>query len=216
MRGYSYLRAKCHCIMSDMDKDLVRKGYDKIAKVYLVNRDRLKSGKYVQQLLKYLPKKSTILDLGCGAGIPVDDILIKSGHSVIGIDISGEQIKLARQSCRGGDFLVGDIRDLKPAEYQANAVISFYTIFHVPRDEQPKLLKIIASYLPAGGILLVTMGDREFEGGHSMYGEPMWSSQYGTVKNRKLVEAAGFSILTDEIDTSGGERHQVIIASKNK
>ena len=194
--------------------NIVKDGYDKIAKVYLANRDRLKSGKYVQQLLKYLPKKSIILDLGCGAGIPVDDILIKAGHSVVGIDISLEQIKLARQSCRAGDFLVGDIRDLKLDEYRVQAIVSFYTIFHVPRDEQLKLLKILSSYLSAGGMLLVTMGDREFEGEHTMYGEPMWSSQYGTVKNRKLLESAGFSILLDEIDTSGGERHQVIIAFK--
>jgi 16S rRNA G527 N7-methylase RsmG len=57
--------------------------YDPIVKEYLATRDRLKSGKYVQQLLKYLPKKSTILDLGCGAGVPVDDILIKAGNFVL-------------------------------------------------------------------------------------------------------------------------------------
>jgi ubiquinone/menaquinone biosynthesis C-methylase UbiE len=96
-----------------MKDNVVRDGYDKVAATYLANRDRLKTGKYVQQLLKYLPKKSTILDLGCGAGVPVDDILMKAGHELVGIDVSSQQIKLARKNCIGGQYLVGDLVDLR-------------------------------------------------------------------------------------------------------
>lgn len=197
-----------------MHSDLVRRGYDKIAFEYLAQRQNLKSGKFVSQLLKYLPKQSTILDLGCGAGVPVDDVFLKAGHQVIGIDISPEQIKLARKNCPGGEFVVGNIAELKAGEYKANAVVSFYTLFHVERDLHGKVLKVIASYLPKGGMLLLTMGDREFEGEHEMYGEKMWSSQFGTAKNRKVVEQAGFRVLLDELENSGGERHQVIMAEK--
>jgi SAM-dependent methyltransferase len=197
-----------------MKSGLVGDGYDRMAVAYLAHRERLKSGKYIQQLLKYLPKKSTVLDLGCGAGIPVDDILLKAGHSVMGIDISEEQIKLARKNCKGGDYLVGDIAELREKEYQVQAVVSFYTLFHTPRTEHARILKTMASFLPPHGMLLLTMGDREFEGQHILHGEPMWSSQFGTAKNHKLVESAGFKVITDEIDTSGGERHQIIMAEK--
>lgn len=197
-----------------MNSQMIKDGYDKVASTYLVNRDRLKSGKYVQQLLKLLPKKSTILDLGCGAGIPVDDMLIKAGHFVTGIDISSEQIKLARKNCRGGDYVVGDILRLKENEYQVKAVVSFYTLFHFSRSDHLRLIRIFASYLSTDGILLITMGDREFEGPHTLHGVAMWSSQYGTVKNLELVKSAGFKILSNEIDTSGGERHLVIMAQK--
>lgn len=197
-----------------MKLDLVRDGYDKVASTYLANRDRLKSGKYIQQLLKYLPKNSIILDLGCGAGVPIDDVLLKAGHEVIGIDISSEQIKLARTSCPRGQYLVGDIQDLQVGEYRVQAVISFYTIFHVPREKQVSLVAIMASFLPAGGMFLITMGDREFEGAHDLHGVKMWSSQFGTAKNRKMVESAGFRVITDELDTSGGERHQIILGQK--
>jgi ubiquinone/menaquinone biosynthesis C-methylase UbiE len=193
---------------------LVADGYNKMANTYLADRDRLKSGKYVSQLLKYLPKQSTILDLGCGAGVPVDDLLLKAGHSVVGIDISSEQIKLARKHCPRGEFLVGDISDLQEGDYSVEAVVSFYTFFHTPREQQGKLLKIIASYLEKGGLLLISMGDREFEGDHELHGVKMWSSQFGTAKNRTLVESAGFVIIVDELDNSGGERHQIILAKR--
>ncbi len=107
-----------------------------------------------------------------------------------------------------------DIAELKPREYQVQAVISFYTLFHLPRIQHANLLQIFQSYLPKGGLLLITMGDREFEGEHMLYKEPMWSSQWGTAKNRQLVEQAGYHIISDEIDESGGERHQVILAEK--
>jgi len=197
-----------------MKSNLVRDGYDKVARTYLTNRDRLKSGKYVQQLLKYLSKNSRVLDLGCGAAVPIDDILLKAGHSVTGIDISGEQIKLARKKCPEGEYSVGDICELREGKYKAEAVVSFYTIFHISRDKQAGILKIIASCLKQGGMLLITMGDREFEGEHVLHGVNMWSSQYGTAKNRQLVESSGFKILMDELDTSGGERHQIILAQK--
>ena len=204
-----------------MKSNLVRDGYDRMAKAYLAKRDNLKSGKYVQELLKYLTKNSTVLDLGCGAGVPIDDILLKSGHSVTGIDISGEQIKLARNNCRGGEFFVGNIENLREGEYSVDVIVSFYTLFHISRDKQAAILKIIASYLVSGGWLLITMGDREFEGEHMLHGVKMWSSQFGTVKNHKMVEECslpagrqGFKILMDELDTSGGERHQIILAKK--
>ncbi len=197
-----------------MQNDLVRQGYNQVAQTYLARRDRLKSGKYVQKLLKLLPKKSIVLDLGCGAGVPVDDLLIKAGHEVIGIDISEEQIKLARANCPRGQYLVGDIQNLVEREYQVQAIVSFYTIFHVSRTKQGEVLKTLASFLPHDGLLLLTMGDRAFEGTHQLYDTTMWSSQYGTRENTALVEAAGFAILLNETDTSGGERHQVILAKK--
>lgn len=188
--------------------------YDPIVRQYLAERNRLKSGKYVQRLIKLLPKQATILDLGCGAGVPVDDLLLKAGHAVVGIDISPEQIKLAKQNCPRGAYRVGDIRQLKPHDYQVDAVVSLYTWFHLPREKQQERLEVVASYLPKGGMLLLTMGDREFEGSHTLYGAKMWSSQYGTDKNRAIVHAAGFEILLDEIDSSGGERHQWIMGRK--
>ena len=197
-----------------MNNLIVRDGYDRMANKYLSERDKLKTAKYLQQLMKYLPKNAKVLDLGCGAGVPVDDILIKAGHEVLGLDISKEQIKLARKNCPRGDYLVADIAELKESEYKMDGIVCFYTLFHLPRTQHKKLLTIMSSFLPKNGMLLVTMGDREFEGRHVMHGEEMWSSQFGTARNHQIVCEAGFEILMDEIDRSGGERHQIILARK--
>ena len=197
-----------------MSTKIVKEGYRQIARAYLTERQKLKTAKYINELMPLLPKGASILDAGCGAGVPVDDVLIANGFFVTGIDFSPEQIDLARKLCRGGDFVVRDMQELKEGDYQVDAVICLYTMFHIPRMKQQEIIRIMCSYLPVGGYFLVTLGDRPFEGMHTMLGAPMWSSQFNQEKNRAMVKKAGMQILIDEINTSGSERHQVIFAIK--
>ena len=60
--------------------------------------------------------------------------------------------------------------------------------------------------------ILITMGAAEDEGWDDFFGAEMFWSHYAPKKNRSLVEAAGFEVILDEIDSSDDERHQVILA----
>ncbi len=173
-----------------MNTDLIKKGYNQIAHAYQNERDMLKSGKYLQKFLQLLKPQSYILDLGCGSGDPIDTELIKSGHLVIGVDISPVQIGLARKKCPTGSFSVRDIQTLSPKEFEVDAVVSFYTFFHVSRKKHLELLKTVNSFLPIGGLFLLTMGDTDFEGYHDLYGVEMWSSQFGPQKNTQMLNDA--------------------------
>jgi SAM-dependent methyltransferase len=150
----------------------------------------------------------------CGAGVPISSRIADKGHRVIGVDISPRQIELAKTNVPNGEFMVRDMLDLKQREVEVDAVISFYAIFHTPRESHAALLRVLASFLSEGGLLLVTMGADEWEGGEDFFGAPMWWSHYGPKKNRQIVESSGFDVISDEIDPSDGERHQVIFARK--
>jgi trans-aconitate methyltransferase len=197
-----------------METAAIKAGYNRVWREYAKNRDKLKSDKYVNRLVRVLAAKALVLDLGCGDGVPVDELLIKKGNLVIGMDIAEEMVRQARKNCPEGEFITGDILKLKPGQFKADAVVSFYTMFHLPRVKHGEMLKLMGSFMKKGGWLLITMGDKDFEGWHDFYGTRMWSSQYGPEKNRDLIEKAGFKIDVDELDGSGGERHQVIMAKK--
>ncbi len=188
--------------------------YEQLGKKYLVHRQSLKSDSYVRLLLKQLPKNSSILDIGCGAGVPVDDIIVKAGHEVTGIDLSPSLIKEAQKLVPQASYAVGDMQLLKPNEYSVDAVICLYAIFHIPRSEHSRMIKTFASYLPINGWLLISMGDRVFEGEHEMYGVASYSSQWGSAENKKIIESSGFKIYSEEFAMSNGERHQMILAKK--
>ncbi|QQG43588.1 MAG: class I SAM-dependent methyltransferase [Candidatus Daviesbacteria bacterium] len=198
-----------------MSNDLVRQGYNKAAENYSSKRDQFKNNKYLEQLVKLLKPSAIVLDIGCGSGVPVDKYLVNKGFNVIGFDISEKQVELAKANVPKATFEVRDMSKLKEDEYKVDAVISFYAIFHTPREKHQDLFKKINSFLPQGGYILVTMGAGEYEGlEENFHGTKMWWSHYGAEKNKEIVENAGFKILLDEIDIGGNERHQIILAQK--
>jgi len=194
--------------------EVVRKGYNQMASAYAADRDLLRSEPYLNKLIQLLPTHAQILDLGCGNGLPVDGLLLKKNYLVTGLDISETQISLARKNCPTGEFVVADISKLKPKQYQVDAIVSFYALFHLPRTAHQQLLNTFASFLTKGGLLLITMGDKDYEGFHDLYGVKMWSSHFGLEKNTAMVEKAGFEILINTLDRSGRESHQIILAKK--
>lgn len=193
----------------------VRKGYNKVADQYLKQRNQFENNKYLDKLIEILAKGSLILDIGCGAGMPIDLYLINKGYRVIGIDISERQIELAKQNVPQGEFKLKDMSLLVNKEYSVDAIVSFYAIFHTPREKHLDLLKKMYSFIRENGFLLITMGADNWVGTESnFYGGKMSWSHYDAEMNKKLIIQAGFQILFDEIDTSGDEKHLIVLAKK--
>lgn len=198
-----------------MSQEIVRAGYNQAAEAYARGRDQFSSLPYLELLHERLRPGAAVLDVGCGSGLPVDSYLVERGYRVTGIDLSEAQIALARANVPEAAYAVRDMTELTAGEYAVDAVISFYAIFHTPREGHAALFRTFHSFLPPGGLLLVTMGAGDWEGEEAdFHGARMWWSHYDSTTNRRLIEDAGFTILLDEIDTSGGERHQVVLAKR--
>ncbi|NCN44943.1 MAG: hypothetical protein COU63_02425 [Candidatus Pacebacteria bacterium CG10_big_fil_rev_8_21_14_0_10_36_11] len=193
---------------------LNRKAYNQMASRYFGERGQLRSDVYVRRFEGVLPRQAMVLDVGCGAGVPVDDYLIKKGHLVTGIDISETQIQLARKNCPRGAYFVRDLLSLKDREFQVDGIICVYTLFHLPKENHLDLLRLFSSFLSVGGKLLISMGVDDFEGEHELHGERVWSSHYDANRNRELVQMAGFELLMDKVDRTGNEEHLFVLASK--
>lgn len=193
--------------------ELVRRGYEIAADAYARGRDNFENVRFLSELAGRLKKRATVLDLGCGSGRPVDRFLVDRGFKIIGLDISERQIALAKRNVPEATFTVSDMTKLRDKEFHVDAVVSFYAIFHTPRGLHADMFRCIRSFLDAGGWILVSMGAREAEGTESdFHDSEMYWSHYGPEKNRVLIEQSGFVIELDEIDESGGERHQIVLA----
>lgn len=196
-----------------MANDFVKQGYEKAADNYAANRNQFESIKYLDEFATLVPKGKTVLDVGCGAGKPVDEFLIKHGFAVNGVDISERMIELAKQNVPQAFYEVKDMTEMEEGEYCVNGIVSFYAIFHTPRENHQNILKKFASFMPNGGHILITMGSSEWEGTEEdFHGAKMFWSHYGAEKNTELVASAGFKIVLNEIDGQANEKHQIIIA----
>jgi ubiquinone/menaquinone biosynthesis C-methylase UbiE len=187
-------------------KQVVEEGYDRIAERYL---DWARTGRaeerarYTSVLLDELPHGARVLDLGCGAGVPTTQELAQR-FEVTGVDFSVHQLALARQNVPQAHFIQADITqlDLPPGSF--DGVAAFYSLIHVPREEQPRLLQDIASWLHPGGLLVATMGVRSVRADFTVdyMGTPMYWSGFDTETNQRLVEEAGFRIISAQEETA--------------
>jgi SAM-dependent methyltransferase len=79
-------------------KDIVRRGYDALSYLYRGDTEEPEHyATWLTQLRERVPAGGTILDLGCGCGVPLARDLAASGYEVTGVDLSEVQVERARQ-----------------------------------------------------------------------------------------------------------------------
>lgn len=183
-------------------KKLVASGYDAAAERYVgwSAGDRARE-RYTDLVQRALPEGACVLDLGCGAGVPTARRLAEC-FVVTGVDVSRRQVELARRNVPSATFVHADMADLSFPAGSFDAVVAFYSIVHLPREEHAGLLRLVADWLKPGGLFVASMGSSASEGGvqEDWLGVPMYFSHHDARTNRRLVEEAGLCVIrADEV-----------------
>ena len=113
--------------------EVVRTGYDSVSHLY--RADDAGSAQYapwLSELAARLPAQASVLDIGCGCGVPVSRDLDRRGHRVVGIDLSDVQIQRARRLVPDAQFVRADVTHVQFADETFDAVLAFYSVIHVP------------------------------------------------------------------------------------
>ena len=174
-------------------KQFVAAGYDRCAQAYASSRSS-KAPEYLSVLTERVSAGDRVLDVGCGSGKPIAATLSKR-FLVTGIDISAEQILLAKDAIPAGTFIHGDATELTFKENSFDATVMLYTLFHIPRDEQLIFLTKLRSWLVPGGLLLVSLA-RDSEPGYTeddFFGVAMYWSHFSKEDTLVVLKQAGFS-----------------------
>lgn len=203
-------------------KLLVAHSYDEIGEAYgnLATRSRTEQrSRYEAAMLDRLPAGASVLDLGCGSGIPSTRRLARR-FRVTGVDVSTRQVARARDNVPGARFICADMGSLEFAPGTFDGVFALYSIIHLPRDEQGALLKSIAGWLRPGGLLVCSLGVQSNEAAFdpSWMGATMFWSSFDSATNRELVEDSGFRTITAREETTsaraGTETFLWVVAEK--
>ncbi|KAJ7660889.1 S-adenosyl-L-methionine-dependent methyltransferase [Mycena polygramma] len=189
-------------------KSHVEHGYDIVADRYLAwsgPRPTTTRMAYIADLVKKLPAGANVLELGCGAGVPATQVLIEHGLNVTGNDISAAQIALARQHIPKATLIQGDMLTLDFPQETFHAVLGFYSIFHLPKEEQALMIEKIRGWLKPGGWLLCNFHCEEGDVTREGWIEPevkMFSSGLGVEGTRDIFrkQVPGFKLVVDEVD----------------
>jgi cyclopropane fatty-acyl-phospholipid synthase-like methyltransferase len=201
-------------------KALVQRGYDLCASAYEKARQG-ETNQELDRLICRLTKGAHVLDIGCGSGIPITKTLAQHFH-VTGIDISSEQIRRARINVPAGTFIQADVMSFNFPLADFDAIVAFYSIFHLPREEQLELFRRIYKWLKPNGYLLATVSSFA----ETPYTEDdffdvqMYWSNYGLDDYKSILSEIGFKVLEVAVighgysqgETTPTEHHPLIFA----
>lgn len=118
----------------------------------------------------------------------------------------------------------GDIVSVECPPSHFDAAVAYYSIFHLPREEHPELIRRIYTWLKPEGILLATLNwfSEAPYTENSFFGVTMYWSNYSLTDYKKTITEIGFTILEATVIGHGyreasaipGERHPLIFARK--
>jgi cyclopropane fatty-acyl-phospholipid synthase-like methyltransferase len=197
-------------------REEVKEGYEKADYEGDYRKDRQlqdKEKQLFQEVFDRMTEDAEVLDLGCGFGLPFDRYIVEKGFDVTGVDIAEKHVKQARDNVPEAEFIQGDFFEQDFGENSFDAIVSFYAIFHIPREEHKELFEKIRYWLKEDGVILVTMGLDEMDQHKGEIGgeEMVWSS-YSQEENVRLVKEAGFNVLETYVEDWREETHQWILA----
>lgn len=158
----------------------------------------------IAALLRHLsfPAPLKILDVGCGPG---RDLLTFSqlGHAPIGLDGCPEFARMAREN--GFEVWLQDFLALDLPPQTFHGVFANASLFHVPSQELPRVLRQLQQTLLPGGVLFTSnpRGDNQEGWNGERYG-----TYYDWPRWRSLAEAAGFTELEHYYRPTGLPRDQ--------
>lgn len=200
-------------------KKTVKAGYNAIADRYLAERRRDSADvRLLGELIDKLPANARVLDAGCGAGVPISQILSER-YRVTGVDFSEAQIELAKKNVPGAAFLCEDMTRLDFPEDTFDAITSYYAIIHIPRQEHPTLLANFYRMLKPGGLALLCLGAEHLidDVDENYLGARMYWSHYDSETYLRLLQEIGFEMIWSKIvsdESYEGAGHLFVLARK--
>lgn len=188
--------------MTDPRTALVAAGYDAMIDTWEAWKAAIEDdprAEWCGELLDRLPEGARVVELGCGGGT-TETRALASRFRLTGVDLSDAQLARARERVPAAEYIHADLTTVEFAAQTVDAVASFYVFNHVPRELLAPLFERIHTWLRPGGLLLATLGASDVPGWTGDFlGAPSYFSGYPAETNRRLLEAAGLTLLRDEL-----------------
>ena len=194
----------------------IGKAYDKIAERWTSDDFPRTNGiEAHERAISFAGSKGYALDIGCGSNDRFIELLKANGFHVEAIDVSQRMVDLAKLKHPEVVIQYADIRDWSfPRKY--DLISAWDSIWHIPLNEQERMLKRILGNLAAKGVFIFTTGgvDEPGEMIDSFMGPEMYYSSLGLQRTLEVISEAGCICRHLEYDQVP-ESHVYIIAQRS-
>ncbi|TSC22623.1 class I SAM-dependent methyltransferase [Corallococcus sp. Z5C101001] len=178
--------------------------YDWIADWYASQRAGHMGVPEVTTLAASLPAGASVLDVGCGTGLPLTKVLLEHGCHVMGVDSSRELLARFQENFPHVPVIHAPIQSCDLQARTFDAAIAWGVLFHLTHEEQGHAIANIARALKPGAAFLFTSGDAHGSiDGEPMNGVPFRYHSYSVDGYRDLLRAHGLTLEATHKDAGG-------------
>lgn len=175
-------------------------GYDNISNLYRQQRGNI-GATTVSTWAKSFAPGATVMDVGCGTGVPVTKILLEAGLHVFAIDASPNMIAIVNQQFPEVTTACEAAEESLFFHRLFDGIIAVGLIFLLPAKSQRILITNMCAALHPGGSLLFTAPLEKVMWEDVLTGRS--SQSLGVKEYRELLSAAGISVIKELVDEGG-------------
>ena len=178
-------------------------GYEGIAAEFVSTRSTTIGVKRVRDWAQALPRGAAVVDLGCGPGFPITEVLVAEGLRVYGVDAAPSFVQAFRRNLPNTPISCEAVQDSKFFDRTFDGVLAWGLMFLLSPEDQRHLIQRIADILVPGGRLLFTSPAEIGFGNDVMTG--LESRSLGAEEYRRRLSAVGLSVASEYEDE--GQNH---------
>jgi SAM-dependent methyltransferase len=178
-------------------------GYESIAAEFVNARSTIIGVKRVRDWARALPRGAAVVDLGCGPGFPITEVLVAEGLRVYGVDAAPSFVQAFRRNLPNTPIACEAVQDSKFFDRTFDGVLAWGLMFLLSPEDQRRLIQRIADLLVPGGRLLFTSPAEIGFGDDVMTG--LETRSLGAEEYRRRLSAVGLSVASEYEDE--GQNH---------
>jgi len=182
-------------------------GYEGVAAEFLAGRGGSLSNaigtRAVRSWARRLSHGVTVIDLGCGSGLPITKVLAGEGLKVYAIDASPSLVKAFRRNLPEITVACESVEDSLFFNRMFDGVLAWGLMFLLQPEEQRRLIHRIGHILVPNGRLLFTSPPEPVVWNDAMTG--LESRSLGGVEYRRELAAARLKVVSEYDDE--GQNH---------
>lgn len=178
-------------------------GYEAVASTFVAQRHSSIGVAAVRTWARSLPPGASILDLGCGHGVPISMALMDDGFVVHGVDASPALTAAFRERFPHAHVACEAVEDSRFFGRTFDGIIAVGLMFLLSADSQRDLIRRVALVLKRGGRFLFTSPAQSCTWADLLTGRQ--SLSLGTDAYRAVLSDAGLIVVGQRVDE--GENH---------
>jgi 2-polyprenyl-3-methyl-5-hydroxy-6-metoxy-1,4-benzoquinol methylase len=182
-------------------------GYEGIAAAFVGARSATIGVKRVRDWAKALPRGAAVVDLGCGPGLPITEVLVAEGLSVHGVDAAPSFVQAFRRNLPNTPIACEAVQDSKFFDRTFDGVLAWGLMFMLSPEDQGRLIQRVADILVPDGRLLFTSPAEIGSGDDVMTG--LETRSLGAEEYRRRLSAVGLSVAREYQDEGGNHYFDV-------